>query len=140
MRTMAERLRGASGQSRVRRLGALLGGLGTLGLGGCGHDYWVRFTVLTDAAAGVVVDRDEIRIPQGQAVAVRVAPMRDDEELSATMEVSFESRRTDLLAVDETPRYREFIIFGSELGATTVDVYFGDDLADKLDASVVEAD
>jgi hypothetical protein len=122
--------------TRALALGA---GLAALAVTGCSHDYWVRFQLLTDAPVDAVVDRDEIELPLGYAVAVRALPMRDDEALSSDMTVDLQSRRPSTLGVDDGLREREFVIYGSELGATTVDVYFGDDYAGEISATVVPA-
>ena len=132
-----KRIDGSGGVgTRALALGA---GLTVLALAGCSHDYWVRFQLLTDAPVDAVVDRDDIEIPLGYAVAVRALPMRDDEEASSDMKVDLQSRRPSTLGVDNGLRDREFVIYGSELGTTTVDVYFGDSYADEISATVVPA-
>ena len=123
-----------SGRVGVVALGAVM-----LGLGGCSHDYWVRFQFLTDAPGDAVADRDRIEIPVGYAMAVRALPMRDDEELGADMEIDLQSRRAGTLGLDHGLREREFVIFGADVGTTWVDVYFGDDYVTEIEARVVPA-
>jgi hypothetical protein len=128
-----------SGAGIGRTVRALAFGAALLGLGGCSHDYWVRFQIMTDAPATVVVGRDAIEIPVGYAVAVRALPMKDDEQLSSSMEVDLQSLRPSVLGVDHGVRDREFVIFGSEVGATSVDVYFGESFVEEIEARVVPA-
>jgi hypothetical protein len=118
---------------------ALALGVVALGLAGCSHDYWVRFGLVTDAPASVVVNSDQIEIPVGYAVAVHAWPMRDEEQLSSSMEVDLQSLRPGMLGVDHGVREREFVIFGSQVGTTTVDVYFGGSYVDEITARVVPA-
>jgi len=110
-----------------------------LGLAGCSHDYWVRFGFVTDAPPTVIVNGDQIEIPVGYAVAVRAWPMRDEEELSSSMEVDLQSLRPGMLGVDHGLRNREFVIYGSQVGTTSVDVYFGSSYVDEITARVVPA-
>jgi hypothetical protein len=109
-------------------------------LGGCSHDYWVDLDLLTDADPSVVVNRDEVRIPLGYAVAVRATPMKEEDRLDADVEVDLESLRGDLLGVDRGVRDREFIVFGASVGQTEIDVSFGGDWVDTLTAIVTEPD
>jgi hypothetical protein len=132
--------RGQRRDGFAMRIVALGVGIAALAVTGCSHDYWVRFQLVSDAPAQAVVDRDDIEIPLGYAVAVRALPMRDDQELSSDMTVELQSRRPSTLGVDDGLREREFVIYGSELGTTTVDVYFGDDYADEISATVVPAE
>jgi len=93
----------------------------------------------TGAPATVVVDSDQIQIPVGYAVAIRALPMRDDEQLSSSMEIDLRSLRPGMLGVDHGLRDREFVIYGSQVGTTSVDVYFGGSHVQEITARVVPA-
>jgi hypothetical protein len=107
-----------------------------LGTVGCSHEYRVHFKYLTDAPSDVLVTGELIEMPEGAVVGVEAWALEDDERIGDRVDLI--PARPGIVGIDFGLEERTFVLYGIALGATSVDVYFNDDLVGEISAQTIE--
>ncbi len=118
--------------TRLTCLAALLA-LGSLI--GCTDEYSVDFRYLTNAPPEVIIDSDRMEIPEGIAAGVEAIAVENGNRVGAFIE--FVPARPGIIGIDKGLEERTFVIYGMTAGATSIDLFFNNELVGEIAAKVV---
>jgi hypothetical protein len=108
---------------------------------GCQPDFsGLDFEGVSSPPSGVttIVRDDEIEIPEGIAIAVRVTPHSSNlTPYDSTNRVELRGRDEAILDVEPTEEERVWVLIGIDVGSTCVEVEIDGREQDCIDASVV---
>jgi len=107
----------------------------TLLVTGCTDDYTIEFRYISSAPPEVLVDADQIRLPEGIAVGVEAIAVEDDRLVGSV--IDFVPVRPGIIGIDRRTHERTYVFYGISVGATSVDYYFDAELIGTIPAEVV---
>jgi hypothetical protein len=104
-------------------------------LAGCGSEHWVEWRVKSlESPSGIILSEDRIEIPVGVAVWAEAIAIEDDEKVTVKLDFVPAS---PIVGIEPHVDDGTWILYGVQEGVTKVDIYFGEEQVDEVDAFIV---
>jgi len=122
----------------MMRLTCLTTVLALSSLVGCTDEYSIDFRYLTMAPPEVVIDSDQMTVPEGIAVGVEAIAVDNGDRVGSI--IDFVPVRPGIIGIDQGLEERTFVIYGMAAGATSIDLYFDNERVGEMPAEVIPQD